>query len=156
MHEKPLPLDNSLIFYNNALYGIYNNIVYRLFPDLPNAEAEPSNTLVPVVRLLTPNNSLIRTAYKDLLSRAIKALYYQVTNITNKLYTKQGPDLSKAFFSTLSALYKLPTEDFALLYTGIYYTSTSFYPNTPSASDIGSPLADSSKEGRTRKLVKGI
>lgn len=122
-------------------------------------EAESSDTLVPVVRSLSLNkdhDSPSRTAYKDLLSRAVEALRYQVTNITNKLYTKQGLDSSRAFLSTLSALYKLLTKDFARLYTSIYRASTSFYLNTPPTSDVRSPLVDSSKEEKTRKLVKGI
>ncbi|PMD64611.1 uncharacterized protein K444DRAFT_625282 [Hyaloscypha bicolor E] len=42
--------------------------------------------------------------------------------------------------------------------TGIYRASTSFYPDTPPASDAGpgSPLADSTKEERTPQPVKRI
>jgi hypothetical protein len=159
MHKEPLPLDNLSIFYNDASYGMYNDMVHELFLDSPDVEAESSDALVPVVRSPSPNedhDSPSRTAHGDLLSRAVEALRCQVTNITNKLYAKQGPDSSRAFLSTLSALCKLPTEDFARLCTGIHCASTSFYPNTPPASDAGSPLADSSKEEKTRKPVKGI
>jgi hypothetical protein len=115
----------------------------------------------PVVRPLTPkekHDSLGRIAYGDLLSKVVEALQCQVTNITKKLHAKQGPDSSRAFLFTITALSTLPTEDFARLYTGIYHASTSFYPNTPPASDAGpvSPLADSTKEERTPQLVKGI
>lgn len=153
-------MDNPSIFYSNASYGTYkyNNIVYKLFPDLPDVEAESSDALVPVVRSPSPKerrNPPSRSD-RDLLSEAIEALHCQVTNITNKLYTKHGPDSSRAFLSTLSALYTLPTENFARLYTSIYYASTSFYPDTPPASDAGSPLTDSNKEEETRKPVKEI
>jgi len=159
MHKEPLPLDDLSTFYNDALYGMYNDMVYKLFPDSPDVEAESSDALVPVVRSLSPNedhNSPSRTAYGDLLSRAVEALRCQVTNTTNKLHAKQGLDSSRAFLSTLSALRKLPTKDFARLCTSIHRASTSFYPNTPLASDARSPLADSSKEEKTRKLVKEI
>jgi hypothetical protein len=159
MHKEPLPLDNPLIFYNNALYKIYNNMVHKLFFNLPDVKAESSDALVPVVRLPSPNekhDSRSRTAHKNLLSRAVEALCCQVINITNKLYAKQGPDSSKAFLFTLFALCNLPTKDFARLYISIYRALTSFYLNIPLASDARSPLADSSKEEKTKKLAKGI
>jgi hypothetical protein len=56
---------------------MYNDIVYKLFPDSPDVEAESLNALVPVVRSLSPNedyNSPSRTAHRDLLSRAVEAL----------------------------------------------------------------------------------
>jgi hypothetical protein len=159
MHEEPPPLDDPSTFYNDASYGMYNDMVHELFPDSPDVEAESSDALVPVVRSPSPNekhDSPSRTAHGDLLSRAVEALRYQVTNTTNKLHAKQGPDSSRAFLSTLSALCKLLTEDFALLCASIHRASTSFYPNTPPASDAGSPLVDSSKEERTLQAVKGI
>ena len=134
-------------------------MVHGLFPDSPNVDAKSSDTIVPVVRSLSLNNehdSPSRTAYGDLLNRALEALYYQVTNTTNKLYVKQRLDSSRAFLSTLSALYILPTENFACLCTSIYYALTSFYPDTPPDSNAGSPLADLSKEGKTRNPVKGM
>jgi len=91
MNTEPLPIDNILIFYYEALYGIYNNMVYKLFPDSLDVDTESSDILVPIVRLLSPKenyNYLSRTAHRDLLSKAVEALRYQVTNITNKLYTK--------------------------------------------------------------------
>jgi hypothetical protein len=42
-------------------------------------DAESSDALILVVRLLSPkeeDNSLNRTAYRDLLSKAVKALQY--------------------------------------------------------------------------------
>ena len=138
---------------------MYNDTVHDLFPDSLDVEAESSDALVPVVRLPSPkekHDSPSRTAYRDLLSKAMEALRCQVTNITNKLHAKQGPDSLRAFLSTLSALCTLPTEDFARLCTGIHRASTSFYPDTPPASDAGSPWTDSSKEEKTRKPVKGI
>jgi hypothetical protein len=54
-------------------------MIYELFPDSLNIEAESSDTLVPVVRSLSLNEDydpLNKTAYKDLLSRAIEALRY--------------------------------------------------------------------------------
>ena len=77
MNTEPLPVDNASIFYNEASYGIYNDIVYELFPDSPDVDTESSDTLVPIVRLLSPkekHDSLSRTAYRDLLSKAIEAL----------------------------------------------------------------------------------
>jgi hypothetical protein len=74
---EPLPMDNALIFYNNTLYEIYNNIVYELFPDSLDVDTKSLDALVPVVRLLSPkeeDDSLSRTAYRDLLSKAIEAL----------------------------------------------------------------------------------
>lgn len=96
-------------------------MVYELFPDLPDVEAEFSDALVPVVRSPSPKErrDLPSRSDGDLLSEAVEALYYQVTNTTNKLHAKYGPDSSRAFLSTLSALYTLPTENFARLYTGI-------------------------------------
>jgi hypothetical protein len=140
---------------------MYNNIVYKLFPESADAEAESSDALVDVVRSPSPkerHDSLSRTADGDLLSKAVEALRCQVTNTTKKLHAKQGPDSSRAFLSTVTALSTLPTKDFARLYTGIYRASTSFYPNTPPASGAGyrSPLADSTKEEQTPNLVKGI
>jgi hypothetical protein len=70
-------VDNALIFYNNVLYGIYNNMVHELFPDLLDVDTESSDALVPIVRLLSPkekHNSLGRIACGDLLSKAVKAL----------------------------------------------------------------------------------
>ncbi len=70
-------MNNALIFYYKALYKIYNNIVYKLFPNSLDIDAESLDTLVPVVRLLSPkekHNALSRIAYRDLLSKAIKAL----------------------------------------------------------------------------------
>jgi hypothetical protein len=52
-------------------------MVYKLFPDSLDVDAESSDALVPVVRLLSPrekHNPLSRTAYGDLLSKAIEAL----------------------------------------------------------------------------------
>ena len=84
----------------------------------------------------------------------MEALRCQVTNTTNKLHAEHSPDSSRAFLFTLSALYTLPTEDFARLYTSIHRASTSFYPDTPPASDAGS--LDLSKEEKATKPVKGI
>jgi hypothetical protein len=139
MNKEPLPLDDPLTFYNDSSYGIYNNMVYEFFPDSPDMEAESSDALVPVVRSPSPKDKHdppSRTAYRDLLSEAVEDLYYQVTNTTNKLHAGQGPDSSRTFLSTLSALCILPTEDFACLYAGIYYASTSFYPDTPPTSRL--------------------
>jgi hypothetical protein len=161
MNAEPLPVDDALIFYHEESYGMYNDIVHELFPDSPNVDAESSDVLVLVVRPSSPkekHDAFSRTAYKDLLSKAIKALRCQVTNTTNKLYTKQGPDSSRAFLFTVTALSTLPTKDFARLYTSIYRASTSFYPDTPPVSDarLGSPLVDSIKEERTLQPVKRI
>ena len=114
-----------------------------------------------IIRLLSPkekHDALGRTAYGDLLSKAVEALRYQVTNTTNRLHTEQGPDSSRAFLFVVIALFTLPIEDFARLYTSIYRASTSFYLNTPLASDVRlkSPLADFTKEERTLQLVKRI
>jgi hypothetical protein len=141
MNEAPLPLEDLSIFYNDASYGMYNGMVHELFPD-SDVEAESSDALVLVVRPPSPkekHESPSRTADGDLLSEAVEALRCQVTNITNKLYAEHGPDSSRAFLSTLSALCTLPTEVFARVYTGIHHASTSFYPDTPPASDAGSP-----------------
>jgi hypothetical protein len=159
IYEEPLPLDDPSTFYNDTLYRMYNDIVYELFPDLLDIEAKSSDTLVLVIRSPSPSenhDSLNRTAYKDLLSKAIEALHYQVTNTINKLHAKQGLDSSRAFLSTLSTLYKLLTEDFAYLYISIYHASTSFYLNTLLTNDARSPLINLSKEEKTRKLAKGI
>lgn len=154
-------MDDASIFYYEASYGIYNDMVHELFPDSPDVDAESSDCLVPVVRPSSPkekHDCLSRTAHGDLLSKAVEALRCQVTNTTNKLHTKQGPDSSRAFLSTVTALSTLPTGNFARLCTGIYRASTSFYPDTPPASDAGpgSPLADSTKEERTPQPVKRI
>jgi hypothetical protein len=160
MTEQPPPLDDPSTFYSDASYGTYkyNDMVYELFPDLPDVEAESSDALVPVVRSPSPKERRDPPSRSDgdLLSEAVEALRYQVTNTTNKLHTEHGPDSSRAFLSTLSALCTLPTEDFARLYSSIHYTSTSFYPDTPPASDAGYPSTDSNKEEETRKPVKGI
>ncbi len=77
MNAEPLPVDNALIFYYEALYRMYNDMVYKLFPDLLDVNAESLDALVPIVRLLSPkekHNALSRTAYRDLLSKAIEAL----------------------------------------------------------------------------------
>jgi hypothetical protein len=79
MNTELLPVNNTLTFYYKTLYRIYNNIVHKLFPDSPDIDTESSDTLVPVVRLLSPkekHDSLGRTAYRDLLSKAIEALQY--------------------------------------------------------------------------------
>jgi hypothetical protein len=133
-------------------------MVYELFPDLPDVEAESSDALVPVVRSPSPKERRDPPSRSDgdLLSKAVEVLRCQVTNTTNKLHAEHGPDSSRAFLSTLSALCTLPTEDFARLCTGIHRASTSFYPDTPPASDAGSPSTDSNKEEETRKPVKGI
>jgi hypothetical protein len=58
---------------------MYNNIIYKLFLDLLNVNAKSLNTLMPVIRPLSPkeeDDSLNKTAYKDLLNKAIKALRY--------------------------------------------------------------------------------
>jgi hypothetical protein len=159
MNAELLPVE-ALTVYNDASYGIYNNIVHKLFPDSPDVDAASSDALVPVVRSSSPkekHDSLGRTAYRDLLSKAVEALRCQVTNTTNKLYAEQGPDSSRAFLSTVTALSTLPTEDFARLCTGICRASTSFYADTPPTSDAGpeSP-ADSTKEERTPQPVKRI
>jgi hypothetical protein len=91
MNAEPLLVDDALTFYNDALYRMYNDMVYELFPDSLDVDAESSNALVLVVRLSSPkekHDSLSRTAYGDLLSKAVEALRCQVTNITNKLYAK--------------------------------------------------------------------
>ncbi|KAH8761297.1 hypothetical protein BGZ57DRAFT_858251 [Hyaloscypha finlandica] len=82
--------------------------------------------------------------------------FFEVTNTTNKLHAEQGPDSSRAFLSTLSSMCTLPTEDFARLCTGIHRASTSFYPDTPPASDAGSPSVDSSRDEKTGNPVKGV
>jgi hypothetical protein len=137
---------------------MYNAMVYELFPDSSDMEDGSSDALMPVVRSLSPtekHDSCIRMAYGNLLSSAVEALRCQVINTTNKLHAEQGPDSSRAFLSTLSALCILPTEDFARLCTSIHRASTSFYPNTPPTSHAGFPSADSSKEETTRNPTKG-
>ncbi|RDL30348.1 uncharacterized protein BP5553_10226 [Venustampulla echinocandica] len=134
-------------------------IVHELFPDLPEVDAESSDALVPALRSPWPkekHSSHSETAYRDLLSKAVEALRCLVANTTKKLHAEQGPDSSRAFLSSVTALSMLPTEDFARLCTGIYRASASYYPDTPPASDAGSPSADSSKEQRTTSPVKGI
>jgi hypothetical protein len=101
------------------------------------------------------HDSHSKTAYINLLSEAAEALRCQVTNTANELYAEQGPDSSRAFLSTVSALGTLPTEDFACLCTGIYHASTSFCSNTPPASGAGSSSTNSS-EKKTGNLVQGI
>ena len=154
MAEQPLPVDDPSTFYSDASYGTYkcNDMVYELFPDLPGVEAESSDALVPVVRSPSPKERRDPRSRSDgdLLSEAVEALRCQVTNTTNKLHAEHGPDSSRAFLSTLSALCTLPTEDFARLCTSIQY------PDTPPTSDAGSPSTDSNKEEETRKPVKGI
>jgi hypothetical protein len=79
MHKEPLPLDDLLTFYNDASYGMYNNIVYKLFPDSPDVEAKSSDALMLIVRSLSLNedyDSPSKTAYRDLLSKAVEALRY--------------------------------------------------------------------------------
>jgi hypothetical protein len=135
-------------------------MVYKLFPNSPDVEAESLDTWVLVIRPPSPNekpDSHSTTAYRDLLSGIVEAFRYQLTNTTNKLYTKQGPESSRAFLSSVLALYSSTTEDFALgLYTGIHHTSAFFHPDTPPTSDVGSPLADSTEEEKTRKPAKAI
>jgi hypothetical protein len=66
-------------------------MVHELFPDSLDVDVKSLNALVPVVRpssLKEKHDCLSRTAYRDLLSKAIEALRCQVTNITNKLYAK--------------------------------------------------------------------
>jgi hypothetical protein len=50
------------------------------------------------------HDSLSRTADGDLLSKAVEALRCQVTNTTKMLHAEQGPDSSRAFLSTVTAL----------------------------------------------------
>jgi hypothetical protein len=57
MNEQAPPLDDPLTFYNDASYGMYNDMVYELFPDLPDVEAEFSGALVPVVRSPSPKET---------------------------------------------------------------------------------------------------
>jgi hypothetical protein len=91
MNAEPLPVDDALTFYYKASYGMYNDIIHEIFPDSPDVDAESSDALVPMVRPSSPkekHDALGRTAYRDLLSKAMEALRCQVTNITNRLYTK--------------------------------------------------------------------
>lgn len=111
---------------------------------------------MPVISSLNPNekNDSHGTAYKDMISSAIKALRSQVTNITYKLHAQQSPSSSRAFFSNLSTLYTLPNKDFARLCASIYRASTSCYLDTPLTSNAKSPPENSSKEERTENLGK--
>jgi hypothetical protein len=71
--KEALPLDDPSALDDDASYGIYN----ELFPDSPDVEARSSDTLVPVVRLPSPNtrhNSRSRVAHGDLLSSAVSGL----------------------------------------------------------------------------------
>jgi hypothetical protein len=155
MYKEPLTLDNPPYFIT-----IYNNMVYKLFPDSPDVEAESLDTWVLVIRPPSPNekpDSRSTTAYGDLLSGIVEAFRCQLTNTTNKLHAEQGPESSRAFLSSVSALCSSTTEHFALgLCTGIHCASASFHPDTPPASDAGSPSADSSEEEKTRKPAKAI
>jgi hypothetical protein len=78
MTEQPPPLDDPLTFYSDTSYGTYkyNNMVYELFLDLPDVEAESSDTLVPVVRSPSPNERRDPPSRSDgdLLSDAMEAL----------------------------------------------------------------------------------
>lgn len=115
---------------------------------------------MPVIRPPSPNekpDSRSTKAYGDLLSGIVEAFRCQLTNTTNKLHAEQGPESSRAFLSSVSALCSSTTEDFALgLCTGIHRASAFFHPDTPPASDAGSPSADSSEEEKTRKPSKAI
>jgi hypothetical protein len=95
---QPLP-NSSLICHRD---GLFPNFTYGPFPNPPSLEAKP---VEPGQEHVSPG----QTDYNNLLSKAEETLRRQVANKTNKLYTKQGPDLSKAF---LSALCALPTESF--------------------------------------------
>ena len=53
INAKLLLIDNTLIFYNKALYGIYNNIIYKLFFNLLNVNIKSLNTLIFIIRLLS-------------------------------------------------------------------------------------------------------
>jgi hypothetical protein len=77
MNAEPLPVDNASTFYYEASYGMYNDMVHELFPDSLDVDAESSNALMPIVRpssLKEKHDALGRTAYKDLLSKAVEAL----------------------------------------------------------------------------------
>jgi hypothetical protein len=73
---------------------LYNDMVYELFPDLPDVEAESSDALVPVVRSPSPKEKRDPPSRSDgdLLSEAVEAFRCQVTNTTNKLHAEHGPD----------------------------------------------------------------
>jgi hypothetical protein len=71
MYKEPLTLDDPP-------YSItmYNDMVYKLFPDSPNVEAESLDAWVPVARPLSPNekpDSRSTTAYRDLLGGIVEA-----------------------------------------------------------------------------------
>ncbi|KAG9230111.1 hypothetical protein BJ875DRAFT_546436 [Amylocarpus encephaloides] len=87
-------------------------------------------------------------ASPKLPARLLSWLEYCASTIRPALNTSQsnggGPGSSRAFLSSLSTLYTLPNEDFARL-----------CPDTLSTHDAGFPLADSSKEERTRNPGKG-
>ena len=77
--EQPPPLDDPLTHFNDASYGMYNNIVHELFLDSSDGEAEPSDALVPLIRSPSAKDEHdppSRTAYRDLLSEAVEALRY--------------------------------------------------------------------------------
>ena len=86
------------------------------------------------------------------LSEAEEALRRHIIHKTNRLYTKQGPDSSKAF---LSALCTLSIENFDQLWAGVLHALTSNKPTTPSASDTGSRLTDSSEKTRKEDTYFG-
>jgi hypothetical protein len=108
-YQSPPP-NNAFLF---PVDNSFNDVVYDLFPGLTTLEAEPAGTeLVLIVRPLSPveeHVSSSKTGYEYLLSKAEEALQRHITNKTNRIYTEQGLDSSKAF---LSALYTLPTESF--------------------------------------------
>jgi hypothetical protein len=54
MNVEPLPVDDALAFYDNALYGIYNNMVHELFPDSLDMDAESWDALVPCGEAINP------------------------------------------------------------------------------------------------------
>jgi hypothetical protein len=78
------------------------------------------------------------------LGKAQEALLRRVVNKTERLYTEQGLDYSKAF---LSALCTLPAESFDRLWAGVLNTSTPFNPNTPRIVDAISAPTDVSNRG---------
>jgi hypothetical protein len=47
MNTELLPVDDASTFYNEASYGMYNDMVHELFPDSPDVDAESSDALVP-------------------------------------------------------------------------------------------------------------
>jgi hypothetical protein len=59
MHEEPLPLDDPSIFYNDASYGMYNDMVHE--PDSPDVEAESSDALVSLSQTGLP---LVRASFQ--------------------------------------------------------------------------------------------